>query len=299
MKTIYKNNSILSLHYSNYLKNIEQNKNLISYNLTNAEVMGLYDKKYNLNEFEIYKYLTVYDYIHGSLGCGKYKLTEGITANKNKYNNILIDLYYKNICSEIIMCYPISIVFKIKKVGSDVYDLTKKDMLSYYDWEVKKSYTLNFKEGEINLFKSRYKNYSGNSYTYYIFKQLIKLYLTEVYLYKHQGFVYTYSELIKFYYTSIFNKPKPYQIQSISDFIEIKGIEKIKYQCIKVIEPQDINYDSISDLKLKLVDVNTKGGGLIQMYDSIVEKRFLTFWDYEETRQNREFTQRNKLSNLN
>jgi len=284
---------------------LEQNKKLISYNLTDAEIMELYNKKYNLTEFDIYKYITAYDYIMDSLGCTKYTLTEGITSNKQKYDNILVSLFYKHIPSDIIHNYPLSIVFNIKQEGQEIKDLTKQDIKnnklnspylgSEFDieyWDEGNTYSQWYEE--YKEYKYAYSNYAGNSYTYYIFKQLIKLFLTEVYLYKHQGFVYTHKELLSFYLTSTLNHPKPYQMCSLSDFIEDKGIEKVKYQCIKVLEPLDINYDTISDLKIKLIDVNTKGD-LIQMYDSIVEKKFESFWDYAESRLNSEFIITNKF----
>jgi len=35
-------------------------------------------------------YILAYDHINNSLGCDKYKLTEGITKNENLYNNIIL-----------------------------------------------------------------------------------------------------------------------------------------------------------------------------------------------------------------
>jgi len=102
---------------TNFLSN-----SITSQNLDILEVLKLYNPKYNLTESEIIKYITAYDNITNSLGCNKYKLTEGITNNKNKYNNILIDLYHQTIPSNIIYDYPISIVFNIKQVGQDIQD---------------------------------------------------------------------------------------------------------------------------------------------------------------------------------
>ena len=90
--------SILHRHYQNYIDLLTQNnKELISETLSKLEIKNLFDQKYNLTEFDIYKYITALDHIRNSLGCYKINLTEGITSNKNKYNNILIDLYYQNI----------------------------------------------------------------------------------------------------------------------------------------------------------------------------------------------------------
>jgi len=98
---------ILSLHHLNYLETINKNKNLTSQYLTDLEVHQLYNKKYKITEFDIYKYIVALDYIRDSLN-SKLFLTEGITKDKNKYNNILIDLFYHNIPSNIIKGYSIS-----------------------------------------------------------------------------------------------------------------------------------------------------------------------------------------------
>jgi len=95
MKNIKK--SILFQHYLNYINSMIQNNKLISKNLNDIEVQELYNKKYKLSEFDIYKYITALDHISNSLGSDKIKFTEGITKDRYKYNNILIDLFYHNI----------------------------------------------------------------------------------------------------------------------------------------------------------------------------------------------------------
>jgi hypothetical protein len=130
--------SILHSHYLDYLEAIKKNSIIVSNNLSDIQNQELYNTKYNLTKFDIYKYFTAYDYINESLGCNKYTLTEGITSSKNKYNNILIDLFYHNISSKIMNGYPISIVFSIKQVGLDIQSLTRSDInywRSYYDVE--------------------------------------------------------------------------------------------------------------------------------------------------------------------
>ena len=169
--------SILQRHYLNYLESINTNKKLISQTLSAIEIQNLYNKKYQLTEFDIYKYITAYDHIVNSMGCDKYKLTEGILSDKNKYNNILIDLYYQNISSQLIINYPISIIFSIKQDGDNIQDLTQNDMdywRSYFDYEACESDPLNYFYEELQLYKSIYKGYSGNSYTDYTFKRLVK-----------------------------------------------------------------------------------------------------------------------------
>jgi len=169
----------------------KNNNKLVSTNLSESQVLDLYNKKYNLTEFDIYKYIIALDYIIDSLGCIRDTLTEGISQDKNKYNNILIDLFYQNLDKSFTSENPISVVFGIKDLGQGVIrDLTileKQNNLFLSDYEASESFAMNYWTEEYELFKSEYKNYSGNSYTYFIFKLLIKLFLTEVYLYSSNG----------------------------------------------------------------------------------------------------------------
>jgi len=213
MKLKFLNESPLSTHYLNYLDIFGNNNNkLISNNLTDTQTLDLYNKKYLLTEFERYKYITVLDHAIDSLSCSKYTFTEGITSDKNKYNNILIDLFFINIPEEIISFYPISVVFSIKQSNyGEIQDLTKQDIKTikknspYLESEFDVEY---LDEGDIysqwyldhQEYKSQYKNYSGNSYTYYIFKQILKLYLTKVYLFHINNYIFTYKELLNYYY---------------------------------------------------------------------------------------------------
>jgi len=68
------------------------------------------------------------------------------------------------------------------------------------------------------------------------------------------------------------------------------------YQCIKIVEPMDINYNPILSLKIKLVSLKTKGN-FISMYDSIVEglKPLNLFYDYDQAKQNSTFITENKF----
>lgn len=85
---------------------------------------------------------------------------------------------------------------------------------------------MNYFYQELQLYNSIFSNYSGNSYTYYVFKQLIKLFLTEVYLYSYQGNILTYSELIDFYNTLIFNNSDPSTIKPLSHLLNSGKIKK-------------------------------------------------------------------------
>lgn len=71
MKLTYINNSILSRHFLNYQEMISINNKIISTNFSDSEIAQLYDKKYHLSEFDIYKYITAYDFIEDSLSCNK------------------------------------------------------------------------------------------------------------------------------------------------------------------------------------------------------------------------------------
>lgn len=254
----FTNNSILSRHYLEFLETINLNGDLLSQNLSDTEIQTLYNKEYKLNEFDIYKYITAYDYINESLGCDKYNLTEGITNNKYKYNNILVDLFYQNISQKIINNYPISVVFGIKQNGQEITDLTRADInkiRSSFDIEASECDHMNYYYQELQLYRSIFSNYAGNAYTYYIFKQLIKLFLNEVYLYKYKGNIYTHKELVNYFHLNIINHPEPFTLKSISESFESGEIEKVKYQCIKILEPCDINYFPIAHLKIFFIDI--------------------------------------------
>ena len=180
---------IIAKHYLDYLEVIKTYPKLISQNFSDIEIQELRDKRYKLTEFDIYKYINAYDHIRESLNCDRFTFTEGMEKDKNKYNNILVDLFYHNIPSDIIHHYPISIVFKIKQVcgtNHDIQDLSKDEIKSWKDaiyWNPisLECDDLNFYK-ELEIYKSSHTNYAGNSYTYYIFKQLIKLFLSQVYL---------------------------------------------------------------------------------------------------------------------
>jgi len=122
-----------------------------------------------------------------------------------------------------------------------------------------------------------------------VFKQLLKLFLTEVYLFISNGHLWTYNQLINY-------QSDPYSIRLINQKILNREIEKVQYQCIKIVEPFDINNNTFSKLKIKLINVNKKGD-FISMYDSIVEglKTLGLFYDYDQTKQNSIFILENKF----
>lgn len=107
-------------------------------------------------------------------------------------------------------------MFGVKQLGPNIQELSQKDLnywKSYFDIEASESDALSDFYEELHMYKSSYSNYAGNVYTYYIFKQLIKLLLTEVYLYKYQGQVLTHLELINKYRFSLHKHPEPNKIK--------------------------------------------------------------------------------------
>ena len=201
MKINFTNNSILFKHYKNYLEMLANNNNkLISNILSELEIQNLYNKKYNLTEFGIYKYLIALEKID-NLNCRKYNLTEGITENKNIYNNILVDLFYLNIPLDTLNLNSISTLFENT-------ELVWENNVEIWDDEDNVNY----------IFNNTYQNYTGNFYTYYVFKQLIKLFLTKVYLYSYNNNILTYNELKLEYNSSLYDGGLEYQGEYNSDW---------------------------------------------------------------------------------
>jgi hypothetical protein len=267
-----------------------ENNKITSDSLTELEIFEMTDIKYNLSVLDIKNYITAYDKVINSLGCDKYKLTEGITKDNYKYKNILVDLYHKTIPSEILYVYPIGIVFNIKQIGykhNIIQDLTKTDINNYKN---SKSIDLDFFGNfssdsyfyqDMQQYRSTYSNYAGNSYTYYVFKQLVKLFLTEVYLYSYQGNILTYNELVNNYLEQIMNHPNPSSVKSISELLYLNEIIKIKYSCIKVEDPCQIDYFTLSDIHISLINVN-KLSNFKDSYESLIKKNFNDFWDFNK-----------------
>jgi hypothetical protein len=69
----------------------------------------------------------------------------------------------------------------------------------------------------------------------------------------------------------ILNSLDPYTIVPISQWMVDQGVEKVQYHCIKIKDPSDISYFSLSHLKLYLIDINTVGD-FEQSYESMIEK---------------------------
>lgn len=70
--------------------------------------------------------------------------------------------------------------------------------------------------------------------------------------------------------------------------LEIGDIRKVQYQCIKVEDPKYTDFQSISDLNIKLVKIG-KSMDFIESYSSIIEKKFYKFWDDYSSQANEDF----------
>jgi len=147
-------------------------------------------------------------------------LNSGILVEKNKYNNILIDLKLENIPKEIIYDYPISLLFKfglskskylldlseenrlksIEKLSILFQELEDKGYISSYDEKIKsKNIDEDIDLDDVNLDQEGnlilwnvHNGYCGNHETYDTFKDLLILYLDGITLYKYQGKHYTF-----------------------------------------------------------------------------------------------------------
>jgi hypothetical protein len=98
----------------------------------------------------------------------------------------------------------------------------------------------------------------------------------------------TYKELVIRYNSFIFNHPNPQSVKPLYQLIADKEVIKIKYQCINITEPQDLNYSSVCDLILTLAEVNPNKE-FIQTYDSVINKGFYLFWDSNKALENEKF----------
>lgn len=114
-------------------------------------------------------------------------------------------------------------------------------------------------------------------------------------MYNYNGNVFTYNEIENKYSLYIENLINYDSVKSFDQWMLYNNIKKVQYQCVKVLDPKDIVYSTIEDIKIKLINVNTRGD-FIQMYDSIVEKDFSSFWNYQLFRDNTGFLIDNKLT---
>jgi len=91
-------------------------------------------------------------------------------------------------------------------------------------------------------------------------------------MYKYHGRLFTKNELIDHYQTSILETLNPESYKSITELIANGSIKKIQYRCIKIIDPQELNFSQIGDIRLVLIEKDKKD--FISAYDSKFSKSF-------------------------
>jgi len=228
--------------YQNYLDELSKNNyKLKNTTLSSLEFKLLFDPKYCLTQFEIYLYIKALDYLRSN-NYYHINLSKGLTEDNNKYRNILIDLYHQNISNEFIFNTSISKLFGINYIDDKPY----------------------------NLFKS----YTGNYDTYATFKELIKIYLDDITLYKYKGNLYNELQLSNVY-EYLNNSYKKYESNWFILSKYDSNLIKLKYKCLSVEDPKDITVNSLSDIKIKLILQN-----LDSKYDSlyIINFNLKDFW---------------------
>jgi len=172
--------------------------------------------KNNISLELLYRYIDSSDYLW-LRDLDENELQSGILVDKNKYNNILIDLKTESIPKEILYDYPISLIFKflitkkgyiidlvdpgnLDKFSNQLIELEEKGYISKYyhsSLEYELDLDLEFYEDSKNIYE--YNGYSGNYETYFTFKALLREYLEGINLYNYQGKYYTYDQFKNIY----------------------------------------------------------------------------------------------------
>jgi len=114
-------------------------------------------------------------------------------------------------------------------------------------------------------------------------------------LYKYHGRLFTINELIDHYQISILETLNPESYKSIQELLEKGTIKKLQYRCIKIIDPQELNFSQIGDIRLVLVEKDKKD--FISAYESKIEKSFNLIWDFELAKENLNFMKSLKTKN--
>ena len=187
----------------------------LSYDLDKIKKIFIHN---NISLETLNKYIDSVDYLWIK-DLDENNLSNGVYTKRNKYNNILIDLKLESIPKEIIYNYPISLLFKFKldKKGkytniqdisdkaklekvysSKVTELEDKDYISLYyeiyeDDPMLNAYLDNYTEYSV------YNGYCGNYETYYTFKELLKIYLEGINIYKYKDNYYSYNGIKNIY----------------------------------------------------------------------------------------------------
>jgi len=236
-------NIIIRNAYQEYLNELKLNNNTLqSEYLNDQEIQNLEQPEYNLTKFEVYKYIKSIDYLR-SKGIKWITLTEGITSNENKYNNVLTDLYYQNIPKEALFKLFISSLFnfEMNRVNKSFKFPVQISRHRHKEWS---SILIN-----ANYIKTNYGSYFGNYSTYETFKELLKIYLDEIWLYYYKGSVYNEKEL-----SNVYDKTTDYYNSYASNWYilshEDPNLVKLKYRFLYIMEPEIIEITSLGDLKI-------------------------------------------------
>lgn len=254
---MFQKNIYIKKAYQEYLEELLINKNkLTSVLLTKNEIKALEQSKYDLTQFEIYLFIKNIDYLWSQ---GNYTITlrEGITEDKNKFRNVLIDLYYQNINKEEVFNTPISFLF-----GFNYYK-GKAQNIDVMSLNLKKKNENKALLDNIYIIKNIYKSYFGNYDTYAVLKQLIKIYLKTLNLYYYRGKVYNVLQLLNVYDLSN-EYYTDYGVNWYAISKKDPELVNLKYKCISVEDPEDITSDSLSDIKINFIleDLNSKYVGI-------------------------------------
>lgn len=238
---MFNKNIYMQRAYQDYLDLLSiNNYKLKSLTLIDLELKLLYNSKYCLTEFEIYLYIKALDYLRYN----NYiiDLSSGLTEDSNKYRNILVDLYHQNISNEFIFNTSISDLFGFNYIDDKPQNL--------------------------------YKSYIGNYDTYLTFKRLIHIYLLTINLYKYKGNIYNELQL-RDVYEFPNNSYKKYESNWFILSKYDSNLNKLKYNCLSVIDPKDITKDSLSEIKINFIIDN-----LDIKYDSVylISFKLKDFW---------------------
>jgi len=211
---------------TNYYKNF-------SFTLSYKEIKSIYENKENQLSIEyLYNYINTKDYLY-LLNHSSIDLSTGIKDQNNKYKNVLIDLKDQLIPDWGIQEVPIGDLFKMDNYGFE----SKIDT--------------------IQNIESSYYYYFGNSKTYKVFKDLLKIYIDDItlYLYKdeiltHSEFMYKYDKTTE-YYKSLLNPDKfKNWVGNISEIDP--DVQQLEYKCVSVKDPINLINDPLSKLEINL-----------------------------------------------
>lgn len=160
---------------TNYYKDLSVT---LSYN----KIKDIFENKdYQLSLTDLERYIDSKDYLY-FLNHSDIDLSRGISSQKNKYNNVLIDLNNQIIPDWAFSDFSISEIFKIRKLYKNLDSSIIDDNM-----------------GKIASFKKDFEDYFGNEYTYLTLKKLLKIYIDGVLLYLYKDEILTYSEILNKY----------------------------------------------------------------------------------------------------